>query len=84
MRSSRHLSPQVAMVGFGSIKPRPWALEGMIGVRPLVTASLAADDRVSDGHRGARFLNPHRSTITGAPHIMTPVDAQTLLARRFH
>jgi pyruvate dehydrogenase E2 component (dihydrolipoamide acetyltransferase) len=48
--------PQVAMVGFGSITPRPWAVEGLIGVRPLVTASLAADHRVSDGHRGARFL----------------------------
>jgi pyruvate dehydrogenase E2 component (dihydrolipoamide acetyltransferase) len=48
--------PQVAMVGFGSVTPRPWAEEGMIGVRPLVTASLAGDHRVSDGHRGARFL----------------------------
>jgi pyruvate dehydrogenase E2 component (dihydrolipoamide acetyltransferase) len=49
--------PQVAMVGFGSITPRPWAIQGLIGVRPLLTASLAADHRVSDGHRGARFLN---------------------------
>jgi pyruvate dehydrogenase E2 component (dihydrolipoamide acetyltransferase) len=49
--------PQVAMVGFGRISPRPWATQGMLGVRPVVTASLAADHRVSDGHRGARFLN---------------------------
>jgi pyruvate dehydrogenase E2 component (dihydrolipoamide acetyltransferase) len=49
--------PQVAMVGFGRISPRPWADQGMLGVRPVVTASLAADHRVSDGHRGARFLN---------------------------
>jgi pyruvate dehydrogenase E2 component (dihydrolipoamide acetyltransferase) len=49
--------PQVAMVGFGSITPRPWAVQGLIGVRPLLAASLAADHRVSDGHRGARFLN---------------------------
>jgi pyruvate dehydrogenase E2 component (dihydrolipoamide acetyltransferase) len=48
--------PQVAIVGFGRIRPRPWAADGMLGVRPVVTATLAADHRVSDGHRGAVFL----------------------------
>ncbi|HEX5332261.1 MAG TPA: dihydrolipoamide acetyltransferase family protein [Cellulomonas sp.] len=48
--------PQVAIVGFGRIRPRPWAVDGMLGVRPVVTATLAADHRVSDGHRGAVFL----------------------------
>jgi pyruvate dehydrogenase E2 component (dihydrolipoamide acetyltransferase) len=48
--------PQVALVGFGKISERPWAVAGMIGVRPLVIATLAADHRVSDGHRGSRFL----------------------------
>jgi pyruvate dehydrogenase E2 component (dihydrolipoamide acetyltransferase) len=28
----------------------------MVGVRPVVTATLAADHRASDGHRGALFL----------------------------
>ena len=28
----------------------------MVGVRPVVDATLAADHRASDGHRGARFL----------------------------
>jgi pyruvate dehydrogenase E2 component (dihydrolipoamide acetyltransferase) len=27
-----------------------------LGVRPTIAASLAADHRVSDGHRGGRFL----------------------------
>jgi pyruvate dehydrogenase E2 component (dihydrolipoamide acetyltransferase) len=27
-----------------------------VGVRPVVVATLAADHRASDGHRGARFL----------------------------
>jgi pyruvate dehydrogenase E2 component (dihydrolipoamide acetyltransferase) len=49
-------APQVAIVGFGRITDRPWASDGMIGVRPVVTATLAADHRVSDGHVGARFL----------------------------
>jgi len=48
--------PQVAMVGFGTTLDRPWAIDGLLGVRPVVMASLSADHRVSDGHRGARFL----------------------------
>ena len=49
--------PQVALVGFGQIVERPWAEDGMLGVRPVVTVTLAADHRVSDGIRGAKFLN---------------------------
>jgi pyruvate dehydrogenase E2 component (dihydrolipoamide acetyltransferase) len=48
--------PQVALVGFGCVRERPWARDGMLGVRPVVTASLAADHRATDGMRGARFL----------------------------
>ncbi|HJW26973.1 MAG TPA: dihydrolipoamide acetyltransferase family protein, partial [Rhodocyclaceae bacterium] len=48
--------PQVALVGFGRIAPRPWVRDGLLGIVPVVTASLAADHRVSDGHRGALFL----------------------------
>jgi pyruvate dehydrogenase E2 component (dihydrolipoamide acetyltransferase) len=48
--------PQVALVGFGRIVERPWAAGGMLGVRPTVRATLAADHRVSDGHEGSRFL----------------------------
>jgi pyruvate dehydrogenase E2 component (dihydrolipoamide acetyltransferase) len=49
--------PQVALVGFGGIAERPWADEsGGLKLAPVVSASLAADHRVSDGHRGALFL----------------------------
>ena len=48
--------PQVALVGFGRIAERPWAENGGLKVMPAVTASLSADHRVSNGHRGARFL----------------------------
>jgi pyruvate dehydrogenase E2 component (dihydrolipoamide acetyltransferase) len=48
--------PQVALVGFGRIVERPWAVDGLIGVRPIVTASLAADHRATDGATGARYL----------------------------
>jgi pyruvate dehydrogenase E2 component (dihydrolipoamide acetyltransferase) len=48
--------PQVALVGFGKVAERPWAAGGVVSARPVVTATLAADHRVSDGHRGALFL----------------------------
>ena len=48
--------PQVALVGFGKIVERPWAAGGMVGSRPVIKATLSADHRVSDGHRGALFL----------------------------
>jgi pyruvate dehydrogenase E2 component (dihydrolipoamide acetyltransferase) len=49
--------PQVALVGFGKIIERPWAVDGLIGIRPTIAMSLAADHRASDGHRGGRFLS---------------------------
>jgi pyruvate dehydrogenase E2 component (dihydrolipoamide acetyltransferase) len=48
--------PQVALVGFGRIAEQPWAEDGMVGARPVVTASLAGDHRATDGATGARFL----------------------------
>jgi pyruvate dehydrogenase E2 component (dihydrolipoamide acetyltransferase) len=48
--------PQVALVGLGRVVERPWAENGGLKVLPVVTASLSADHRVSDGHRGALFL----------------------------
>jgi pyruvate dehydrogenase E2 component (dihydrolipoamide acetyltransferase) len=49
-------APQVALVGFGKITERPWAANGMVGARPVLQATLAADHRVSDGHRGGLYL----------------------------
>ena len=48
--------PQVAIVGFGRIVERPWVVGGAVVPRPVVTATLSADHRVSDGHRGGLFL----------------------------
>jgi pyruvate dehydrogenase E2 component (dihydrolipoamide acetyltransferase) len=48
--------PQVAILGFGRIVARPWAVDGALAVRPVVSASLAADHRASDGHRGGLLL----------------------------
>ena len=55
--------PQVALVGFGRVAERPWVEDGRLVAMPLVTASLAADHRVSDGHRGALFLAALRELL---------------------
>jgi pyruvate dehydrogenase E2 component (dihydrolipoamide acetyltransferase) len=49
--------PQVALIGFGKTMEQPWAENGMLGVRPILMATLAADHRATDGHRGAQFLD---------------------------
>ncbi len=48
--------PQVALVGFGRVSERPWAENGMLGIRPVLTATLAGDHRATDGRTGARYL----------------------------
>lgn len=48
--------PQVAIVGLGKVTERPWVENGAVVVRKIVTATLSADHRASDGHRGGMFL----------------------------
>lgn len=57
------IPPQVAIIGFGAIEERPWAEGGLVGARPVVTATLSADHRVSDGWHGARFLRELRRVL---------------------
>ena len=49
--------PQVAIVGFGTPRVKPAIIDGDLVARLTVTATLAADHRVSDGRSGARFLS---------------------------
>ncbi len=48
--------PQVAIVGFGRIRERPWVVGSDLAVRPVVTATLAGDHRATDGQTGSRLL----------------------------
>jgi len=48
--------PQVALVGFGKPAQRVCVIDGGIRVVTTLQATLAADHRASDGHRGALFL----------------------------
>ena len=58
--------PQVAIVGFGAVTERPVARDGLLGARRCLTATLSADHRVSDGHRGGRYL-AHIDTLLQEP-----------------
>ena len=49
--------PQVAIVGFGRIVERPFIAGGRVKKRPVISVSLAADHRASDGHIGGLFLS---------------------------
>jgi pyruvate dehydrogenase E2 component (dihydrolipoamide acetyltransferase) len=48
--------PQVAIVGFGRVAPRPWVVDDRVEPRPLVTATVSADHRAVDGRRAGQFL----------------------------
>ena len=48
--------PQVALVGVGRLVHRPWAVDGLLGVRPVVRLTLSGDHRATDGFTGARYL----------------------------
>lgn len=48
--------PQVGVVGAGRVVERAVVRKGQVLARSMITLSLAADHRVSDGARGARFL----------------------------
>jgi pyruvate dehydrogenase E2 component (dihydrolipoamide acetyltransferase) len=48
--------PQVALIGVGRMVERPWAVDGLLGIRPLVHLSLSGDHRATDGYTGARVL----------------------------
>ncbi len=64
--------PQVALVGFGRVTERPWAVGGGLRVAPVVTATLAADHRVSDGHRGGLFLAALRELLQNPAELTRP------------
>jgi pyruvate dehydrogenase E2 component (dihydrolipoamide acetyltransferase) len=65
--------PQVALVGFGRISTRPWAFEdGSLRAVPALCATLAADHRASDGHRGALLLAEIREQLQSPATLDAP------------
>ncbi|NKK70996.1 2-oxo acid dehydrogenase subunit E2 [Rhizobium leguminosarum bv. viciae] len=61
--------PQVAIVGCGSIRPRPWAVDDAIAVRQVLTVTVAGDHRVNNGRHAGEFLT-RLETLLNTPEAL--------------
>ncbi len=59
--------PQVALVGVGRPRERAWVVDGSVRPRTIVTLTLAADHRATDGLAGSRFLTSVADNLTTLP-----------------
>ncbi|MBE8147165.1 2-oxo acid dehydrogenase subunit E2 [Brevibacterium casei] len=48
--------PEVAMLGLGRIKDRPWVVDGELTVRKVMYLSFVFDHRACDGAEPSEFL----------------------------
>ncbi|GFG84376.1 dihydrolipoamide acetyltransferase family protein [Mycolicibacter algericus] len=55
--------PEAAILGMGSLKPRPVAIDDAVVVRPQMTLTCAFDHRIADGAQVAEFLCALRDLI---------------------
>ena len=55
--------PQVAIIGCGAIRVRPWIVNGSVEACRTMVVSVAADHRASDGRAASRFLNQLNSIL---------------------
>jgi 2-oxoisovalerate dehydrogenase E2 component (dihydrolipoyl transacylase) len=55
--------PEAAILGMGSLKPRPMVLDDTVVIRPQMTLTCAFDHRVADGANVAQFLGELRRLI---------------------
>jgi 2-oxoisovalerate dehydrogenase E2 component (dihydrolipoyl transacylase) len=55
--------PEAAILGMGSLKPRPVVVDGKVVVRPTMSLTCAFDHRIVDGAQVAAFLCELRDLI---------------------
>jgi pyruvate dehydrogenase E2 component (dihydrolipoamide acetyltransferase) len=55
--------PQVALIGLGAPHVRPWVVDGAIVPRHVVTLTVSADHRVSDGRQITRFISAFEKAV---------------------
>jgi pyruvate dehydrogenase E2 component (dihydrolipoamide acetyltransferase) len=60
--------PEAAILGMGSLKPRPVVVEGEVVVQPTMSLTCAFDHRIVDGAQVAAFLRELRDLIE-APEL---------------
>jgi pyruvate dehydrogenase E2 component (dihydrolipoamide acetyltransferase) len=61
--------PQAAVLAVGRIADRVVPVNGLIGIRPILTMTLSSDHRVVDGAQAAAFLKDVAETLTNAELI---------------
>jgi 2-oxoisovalerate dehydrogenase E2 component (dihydrolipoyl transacylase) len=55
--------PEAAILGMGSLKPRPMVIDDAVVIRPQMTLTCVFDHRVADGANVAQFLGELRRLI---------------------
>jgi 2-oxoisovalerate dehydrogenase E2 component (dihydrolipoyl transacylase) len=60
--------PEAAILGMGSLKPRPAVVDGEVVVRPTMSLTCAFDHRIIDGAQAAAFLCELRDLVE-APEL---------------
>lgn len=55
--------PEAAILGMGSLKPRPVVVDGAVVARPTMTLTCVFDHRIADGAQVAAFLGELRRLI---------------------
>ena len=60
--------PEAAILGMGSLKPRPVVVDGDVVARPTMSLTCAFDHRIVDGAQAAAFLAELRSLVE-APEL---------------
>ncbi|MFV8050651.1 dihydrolipoamide acetyltransferase family protein [Mycobacterium sp. 48b] len=60
--------PEAAILGMGSMKPRPVVVDGAVVARPTMSLTCAFDHRIVDGAQVAAFLRDLRALIE-APEL---------------
>ncbi|BFM15329.1 hypothetical protein R50073_15120 [Maricurvus nonylphenolicus] len=48
--------PQIAILGVGAVKQKPWVVEGKVEACPVMALSLVFDHRALDGYQAGLFL----------------------------
>ena len=63
-------APEVGIVGFGSIRDRPFVVDGDVRARPTLPIAIAADHRLIDGDLMTAFQEHVIATLTNPAALL--------------
>jgi len=66
--------PEAAILGIGSIRPRPHVVDDRIAIRRTASFTLAFDHRVCDGAEAGRFLGELRALVEAPEALALDTD----------